>query len=69
MLIYVSAGPQITKSDKSSESFVHLLRLDKGEHVGKYGGVHGEPRRVRRVRYHTEHVLQDVSVVPANIST
>ena len=35
----------------------HLLRLNKGEHVGKYGGVHGEACRVRRVRHHTEHVL------------
>ena len=42
----------------------HLLRLNKGEHVGEYGGVHCEACRVRRVRHHAEHVLQDVRVVP-----
>ena len=44
----------------------HLLRLDKSEHVCEDGGVHRQPRRVRGVRDHAEHVLQDVRVVPGH---
>lgn len=46
-----------------AERHADLALLQQVEHVGQDGGVHGEARRVGRVRHHREDVLQDVAEV------
>lgn len=50
----VGCGPQLA---------IDPARLHQREDICQDGGVHGEAGRVRRVRHHREHVLQDVRQV------